>query len=76
MNGNTINLLLCKFCSSSLIQLSEVKLFAIFEYCLNALAMPNTENSQNNLDINELQTLLKLSGTIFEHFSRSGNLLF
>jgi hypothetical protein len=36
--------------------------------------MPNTENSQNNLDTNELQTLLKLSDTIFDNFSRSGKL--
>jgi len=57
--------------------LSEEKLFAVFEYCLNTLVTASAKNiaeivqQQNALDTNELQILLKLSETIFKNFSRS-----
>jgi len=67
LSANTINLLLCKFCSSSLLQLTDEKLLIIFKYSLNALVV--NKDTPHTLELNELNTVLKLSETIFNNFT-------
>jgi hypothetical protein len=70
LGASTINLLLCKFCSSSLLQLSEVRLLEMFKYSMDSLLV--AANDQHKLELNELVTVLNLSETIFNNFTNSG----
>lgn len=80
LKANTINLLLCKLCSSSLLQLTEQRLLGIFKYSLDSLVVTNKANqyaenndsSQHKLELNELATLLNLAETILSSFSNIG----
>lgn len=71
ISANTINLLLCKFCASSLLKLSEDKLLEIFKYSLDSLVINKNSYGVSNhkLEVNELVTVLNLSETIFNNFS-------
>lgn len=68
ISANTINLLLCKLCSSSLLQLTEERLLEIFQYSLNSLVVAN---DHERLELNELITVLNLSKTIFDNFTNT-----
>ncbi|CAF0981217.1 unnamed protein product [Brachionus calyciflorus] len=67
VSSTSLNLLICKFCSSSLLTMNEEKCLEILTYCLNSLDSSNSENNKisNN---NELQIILKLSKRIFSDF--------
>lgn len=85
-NATTINLLLCKFCCSSILELSKDKLVNLFDYALGILA-GSSKREKNNfqmtdgggergfstvsaISMNELETLLKISESIFMNFAR------
>lgn len=81
LKANTINLLLCKLCSSSLLQLTEHRLLGIFKYSLDSLVVTNKANqtaengeSQHKLELNELATLLNLAETILQSFTNIGKI--
>lgn len=75
VGSNTINLLLCKLCSSSLLKLAEVNLLGIFQYSLNSLVVKKNDSGQQNLKLNELITVLNLSQTILENFTNTGKMI-
>lgn len=79
ISSNAINLLICKLCSTSLSQLNSEMIYSVFEYSLNSLDVSQTQN-QSKISTNELQTILKLTETIFKSFTRNGisieNLIF
>ncbi len=68
IGSNTINFLLCKFCSSSLLQLSESRLLEVLKYSMDSLVV----GDDRKLELNELITVLNLSETIFTNFTNSG----
>lgn len=77
MNANTINLLLSKFCSTSLLELDQEKMFSLFEYILNVIkSNSRTNESQGNHNVsissNELRIVLNVAKLIFKTFSRAG----
>lgn len=76
INDMTINLLLCKLCCSSILELSKTRLINLFDYSLSILKDSNKSGETNNekkisISSNELETLLNLSSTIFKNFSRT-----
>ena len=77
MNANTINLLLSKFCSTSLLELDQEKMFSLFEYILNVIksnSRTNESQGHHNASIssNELRIVLNVAKLIFKTFSRAG----
>ncbi len=74
LKANTINLLLCQLCSSSLLQLSEPRLLHIFQYSLDSLVVHtghSDDDSCHKLEVNELLTLLNLTETVLHSFSNT-----
>lgn len=71
VGANTINLLICKLCSSSILKLEEENLLEIFQYSLNSLIIKKNDKGQQKLELNELITVLNLSQTILENFTNT-----